>query len=370
VAEHLGCFQGVLGGDGKRVAGRRWLQVVLRACGTGPFDYAGCGAGLPTSRRPRQLLLVNPARRLATAFAESPDCRILREPRGAVVYLRAMRVHQWLKNMLVFLPLLTRQEWHQPAQVLAAGYGFLAFSMAASAIYLVNDLLDLPADRRHPEKRHRPLAAGEVPLWHGGGLALALIAGAVGLALRLPGPFLGVLLVYLAVTIAYSFYLKKVVMVDVVTLAGLYTLRVVAGSAAIDIAPSFWLLAFSMFAFFSLALVKRYAEIAALGVQRGSARGRDYRRSDLINLYSLGSASGYLSVLVLALFINSPELVNDYDHPEALWLLCPILLYWISRIWIKAGRGEMQEDPLVFAVRDRGSRYVLLACTVIVLLAQ
>lgn len=375
IADHLGIFQAVLASTGHRnLSSSVKLRDILQSCDQGEFDYAGnAAADLPLCRRARQAILVNAGWRLALGMRRcSVPQQIFEDRQGRILpYLRGMRVHQWLKNLLLFFSLLTAHQWHQPRQLLAAGIGFLAFCLSASAIYLVNDLLDLPADRRHPHKRRRPFAAGEIPLAHALPLISLLLIGAMLLATRLPEPFFWVLLVYIGVTSAYSLYLKRVVLVDVVTLAGLYTLRVVAGAAAIDVAPSFWLLSFSMFIFLSLALVKRYAELRALPPRRSAApRGRDYSHTDIAILHSMGTASGFLSIVVFALFINSPELARDYAHPEALWFLCPVLLYWIGRIWVKAGRGEMNEDPLLFAVYDRTSRLVLLVSIIMVFLAQ
>ncbi len=339
IAEYLGIFQSIflchsLGKEGP-------LPDFLHSCG--PFDYAGnTPTDLALCSRARQVIPVNAGRRFLRGLQpavcpQSFDDR----PGRLLVYLRAMRWHQWLKNLLIFLSLFTTLQWHLPAQVAAVIVAFFAFSLSASAIYLLNDLIDLPADRRHPHKCQRPFAAGEIPLRHGIMMILLLVAGSLALATRLPGSFMGVLLVYLAVTTLYSFYLKKVMLVDVVTLAGLYTLRVVAGAAAIRVVPSFWLLSFSMCIFLSLALVKRYAELRALAKTRlTSARGRDYNRSDSYLLSSMGTASGFLSILVFALFIDSPEVARDYAHPEWLWLICPVLLYWIGRVWIKAGTGR------------------------------
>lgn len=373
VAEHLGLFRQVLASDGRsNLTGESKLQAVARICAQG-FDYAGnATADLAVCRRARQVILVNAGGRLTRALHQATNLHRVFDDRrpGVPPWLRAMRPHQWLKNLLLLVPLLTAHEWHQSSRLLDVGIGIAAFSFSASAIYLVNDLLDLKADRLHPHKRHRPFAAGELPILPGLFLALLLLAGACGLSLLLSPLFLQVLLLYCVAALSYSFYLKRVALVDVIALAGLYTIRVVAGAVAIEVAPSFWLLSFSMFLFFSLALVKRYAELRLLGQGRSSARGRDYRRADQGIIYSMGTASGFLSVLVLALFIRSPELVDHYTRPEVLWLLCPVLFYWVGRIWVKAGRGEMNEDPLLFAARDRGSRLVLLSCIVIVLLAQ
>ncbi|MBE0596597.1 MAG: UbiA family prenyltransferase [Desulfuromonadales bacterium] len=373
VADYFGFFHQVLASDGRsNLTGESKLKVLIEAC-VGGFDYAGnATADLPVCRRARQVILVNAGRRLIWSMRASTNLHRVFDDRrpGTLPWLRAMRPHQWLKNLLLFVPLLTAHLWHQPPKLLAAGIAFLAFSLAASAIYLVNDLLDLGSDRLHPQKRHRPFAAGEVPIAPGVLFSTLLLGTAIALSTRLPPLYSAVLLVYVAVAFAYSLYLKRVVIIDVITLAGLYSIRVVAGAVAIDVSPSFWLLSFSMFIFFSLALVKRYAELRGLRQGRASARGRDYRRADQGIIYSMGTASGFLSILVLALFIRSPELASDYRRPEILWLLCPVLLYWVGRIWVKAGRGEVHEDPLLFAARDRGSRLVFLLCLVIIMSAQ
>jgi 4-hydroxybenzoate polyprenyltransferase len=220
----------------------------------------------------------------------------------------------------------------------------------------VNDLLDLEADRAHPRKRRRPFAAGDLSIVAGVFMSLALIACAILISAFVPPAFLLALAVYYAATLAYSFALKGIVVIDVVTLASLYTARLVAGAVALDIQMSYWLLLFSLFLFFSLALLKRFAELEALRRERDiSARGRGYTVADLPLLQSLGSASGYISVVVLALYINSPEIEVLYRRPMVIWLLCVLLLYWISRMWIKGQRGEMHDDPVVFAFRDRAS---------------
>jgi 4-hydroxybenzoate polyprenyltransferase len=200
--------------------------------------------------------------------------------------------------------------------------------------------------------------------------SILLLAAGLSVSLLVSLHFTLITAGYLAITLAYSLQLKRYVLMDVIVLAGLYTVRVIAGTVAIPVAPSFWLLSFSMFIFLSLALVKRCAEInTLLKAKRSGASGRDYRVSDLDYLHSMGTASGYLSVMVLALYINSPEMRAQYSHPYYLWLLCPIVLYWISRVWLKTGRDEMHDDPLVFAIKDRGSRYVIAGMILVTLLA-
>jgi 4-hydroxybenzoate polyprenyltransferase len=233
----------------------------------------------------------------------------------------------------------------------------LGFCLCASSVYVLNDLLDLQADRLHPRKSKRPFAAGELSIVTGLVLSTALLAAATGIAaLFLPAEFCMVLAAYYIVTSAYSLILKRYLLVDALTLAGLYTLRIIAGAAAVAVQLSFWLLLFSIFLFLSLAFVKRFAELEALRhQQRLGAAGRGYLVEDLPVLQSLGIAAGYLSVLVLALYINSPEIEALYRRPKAVWMLCVLLLYWISRVWMTAQRGNMHDDPVVFALKDRQS---------------
>lgn len=374
VSNHLGIFAQVLATDETtNLSAERKLTAIRLANGAGEFDYAGNStADLEIWPHARQAIVVNPERGVERHAAENADVADTFRDRagGLLPYLKAMRLHQWLKNLLLFVPFLTAHAWQQPGSIAAEVLGVLAFCLAASGVYLVNDLLDLPADRRHPRKCTRPFAAGDASLAHGAKLSVALFAAALVAAAAVSWEFVGVLLIYLATTFAYSLQLKKYLLIDVLLLAGLYTLRVIAGAVAIEVVVSFWLLAFSLFVFFSLALVKRCSELEAMLLQeRSAAHGRAYQVSDLQYLHSMGTASGYVAVLVLALFINSPEVEQRYTLPQALWLLVPLVLYWISRLWLKAGRGEMHDDPLVFTVRDRGSRYVAVACVVVVLLA-
>lgn len=269
-------------------------------------------------------------------------------------YLEALRPHQWAKNLLVFLPLLAAHEATNTALLLRAGLAFWAMSLCASSNYVINDLLDIEADRAHPRKRARPFASGRIPAKRGPLVAIVPFIAGISFALLLPRNFLLLLGLYLVISLSYSLYLKSVLLVDVVVLAGLYTIRIIAGGAAVSITPSFWLLAFSMFLFLSLAMVKRYSELLELGEVDGSyIPGRGYLKVDLDTLNALGVSGGYLAVLVLALYVNSEEVTATYNYPQAIWLVCPLLLYWISRVWIVAGRGRMHEDPLVFALKDR-----------------
>jgi 4-hydroxybenzoate polyprenyltransferase len=270
----------------------------------------------------------------------------------------AMRLHQWLKNLLIFVPLLVSHRLGTAGSLVAGIIAFVLFGLCASSAYVLNDLLDLASDRQHPSKRRRPLAAGLMsvraaviafPL-----LLLCAFSGALWL---LPWQFAGAMATYYVVTVAYSVLLKRLMIVDVVTLAMLYTLRIIAGTVLFHLVMTFWMLAFSMFIFLSLALVKRHAELLDARNKGDSDRpgGRGYYPGDLNMISSLGAASGYLSVMVLALYIQDPNTAALYRNPRIIWMACPLLLYWISRTWMLTHRGEMHDDPVVFAIRDRVS---------------
>jgi 4-hydroxybenzoate polyprenyltransferase len=274
-------------------------------------------------------------------------------------WARALRPHQWAKNLLLFVPLAAAHRIGDMGAFASCVAAFLLFSLCASGGYIVNDLLDLDADRVHPRKRLRPFASGAIPIVHGIAAACILIVGSlVVAAVALPLVFAGTLALYLMTSLWYSMALKRIAMVDVLALAGLYSIRIVAGGAAVAIVPSFWLLAFAMFLFLSLAAAKRYAELrAAHEAGKADAPGRGKSVADLPLLQSSGMAAGYLAVLVLALYVNSGA-ASMYRLPELLWLLCPLLLYWMNRVWLKTSRGQMHDDPVVFALTDRPSLLV------------
>ena len=284
--------------------------------------------------------------------------------------LRVLRVHQWVKNLLVFVPILLDHRLSEPDVLLRGAIAFVAFCLAASGAYILNDLMDLEADRHHPTKRERPFASSALPTGIGLALAPVLVLASIGIgATLLPRQFLALLLLYIMLTTAYSAYLKRVVVLDVLLLAGLYTLRVLAGVAASGVRFSTWLLAFAMFLFLSLAFLKRHAELVALAPgARVTARRRGYLAGDTQWLATMGSASGYLAVLVLALYLNSDEVVALYRKPTVLFLVCPLLLYWTGRIWLLAHRGQIDEDPIVASARDPAS-YIVAALVGLVLYA-
>jgi 4-hydroxybenzoate polyprenyltransferase len=278
---------------------------------------------------------------------------------------RALRLHQWAKNALLFVPLLLAHAL-SASNLRRTALAFFSFSLCASATYIVNDLVDLDADRRHPRKRYRPFAAGDLSATAGRWMAAASLIVALLIAWSLSSVFLGWLLCYLAVTVAYSLALKRIELIDVVVLAGLYTLRLLAGGAVTVTAISPWLLGFSLFLFLSLAMVKRFSELQNL---RASGQvpnnGRGYHLVDIESLRSFGTASGYASVVIFALYISGRDVTALYRHPHRMWLMAPFLLLWISRFWLLASRGEMDEDPIFFALTDNTS-ILIGACLILI----
>jgi 4-hydroxybenzoate polyprenyltransferase len=276
--------------------------------------------------------------------------------------VRLLRPHQWSKNALVVVPVLLAPRGLSPGGLSRAVLGALSLSLCASAGYVFNDFLDVEADRAHPTKRRRPFASGDLPVGIGIPLVLALLALSVGISLyALPMSFLAMLALYLVVTFAYSSYLKSKLLIDVIVLACLYTLRVLAGGFAAGVSISDWLLAFSMFIFLSLAFAKRHVELRHALDENGKLRSRAYQAQDLTMVASLGTTAGYLAVLVFCLYIESSAGTVVYSQPRLLWLICPVLLYWISRVWFLTNRGEMDDDPVRFAITDRASWLCALA---------
>lgn len=356
VAAHLGLFDSVLSSNqGTNLSAGAKARALVELYGDGGFDYVGNdSADLPVLARARRGYLVSSRSGLRRAAAHGHDAITnLDNPRGgALTWLKALRVHQWLKNLLIFVPLAAAHEAGNHVLLAASVIAFIAFSLCASSVYFLNDLLDLPADRIHRRKRNRPFASGALPIKAGVIVAPLLFAIALGLACLLPMRFLGVLLLYYALTTLYSFFLKRQVVVDVMLLASLYTIRIIAGSAATGIEPSFWLLALSMFVFLGLAMVKRYSELRLASATSAPLAGRGYRPDDLPVILALGSASGMVSVLILAMYTQATIVPEMYAAPEWLWLVPPLMLYWITRLWMKAQRGEVDEDPVIFAARD------------------
>ncbi len=364
VAEHLGIFSTVLASDGAtNLSGARKVLALQKHVNGAGFDYIGNSRDdLPVWLAAKKSILVNPPSGvLRAAVRQATAHDVMRTPNNkARALIKALRVHQWVKNALLFVPLVVGHRLSDLNLVVTAVFAFVAFSLCASAVYIMNDLLDLEADRTHPRKRKRPFASGALAIPTGLALVPLLLGSAflVGITL-VSAEFTMVLGVYLALTTLYSVYIKRVLLLDVFLLAGLYTLRVLAGGIATSIPISPWLAAFSMFFFINLAFLKRFSELRLLRERQGNrTERRDYAVADMDLIRSLGPCSGYLAVLVLALYINGADTLSLYSRPVALWLLAPLLLYWVTRMWFFAHRGQMDDDPIVFTVRDRAS-YVI-----------
>jgi 4-hydroxybenzoate polyprenyltransferase len=302
-----------------------------------------------------------------------PGDKVMAPSSGLAAYVRLLRPYQWVKNTLLFLPLLLAHEVYAASQAGAVLIAFVCFSLAASAVYVLNDFADVEADRLHPRKRFRPIASGAVPRRHAPPLALILAAGSLaGGAVLLPFPFFWVLAGYLAANLAYSFWCKHQPVLDVVVLTQMYVVRIVAGGVAAGIEVTDWLLGFSLFQFLSLAFAKRYVELLEAR-EAGGEDGdiiRGYRLGDLPVVRILGVSSGMLAALVMAMYIRSPDVLRLYATPKLLWLVCAALIYWTARIWMLADRAEMSDDPVRFALRDRVSYWTLLFLTAVILAAK
>ena len=387
IAAYLGIFSGVLASDGTvNLAGGNKLAAFRAQFGE-QFCYIGNASPdisllQACAANGTGPMVANPTSGLLAGLRRAGvvPARTFSETRPALrSWLKAIRLHQWSKNVLIFLPLLLAHNW-SGGQVAGALVAFLSFGLCASATYIINDLLDIEADRQHPRKRRRPFAAGDLSAISGVAVVClffvlsAILAIAVPrvvealpphLALGRPFHFAWWLGVYTVTTLAYSLRLKRAVLVEVIVLSGLYTIRILAGSAATGVAISTWLAGFSIFFFLSLAFVKRFAELDGLRLRGGvKPSGRGYQVSDVEQLRSFGSASGYASVVVLTLYISTLEAQHLYRHTVRLWLLVPVLLLWISRLWLLASRGQLDEDPVVYAITDKRS----LALGVIVVL--
>jgi 4-hydroxybenzoate polyprenyltransferase len=370
IAAHLGIFADVIASDGRvNLTGRNKLQHLEQRFAADGFDYIGNALpDLPLLQEAQQAMVANPALSLNSALKNRNvlvNRKFLDRAPLPAALMRALRVHQWAKNLLVFLPLLLAHSLHA-APVMAAFAAFFCFCFMASATYIFNDLLDLEPDRVHLNKRKRAFAAGDLSVATGLGISFSLLAIALITAAYLPRTFLIYLLLYLVTTLAYSFSLKRIVLVDVVILSSLYTIRMMAGSAATHDPVSPWLAAFSIFLFLSLAMVKRFSELQNLNTRGvNPTNGRGYLLSDIEQLRSFGTSSAYASIVIFALYINGRDVVALYHHPNRMWLITPLLILWVSRVWLLASRGLLDEDPVVFALSDRMSLLLGLGVAII-----
>jgi 4-hydroxybenzoate polyprenyltransferase len=354
IAGHLALFKDVFATEnGISLTSSRKRAALDAAFGAGNYDYAGNShADIAVFEGARDAIVVAPDR-AAGRYQIQSNARLFASVGGSLKHLlKMLRVHQWAKNVLVAVPAILANDVLNPATLLECLIAFVAFSFAASSIYILNDLVDLPLDRRHKTKRNRPIAAGVVSIPVALATAASLMLASISMSFLLPPLFGMVIGAYVVMTTAYSLFLKRMLLIDVLTLAGLYTVRVVAGAAATRIDVSFWLLAFSVFFFLSLALVKRFVELQDSPDSAAKVAGRGYRAADKQVIGEAGMASAFAAALVLALYIDSSEVKQMYGQPWLIWPLCPIVLYLSIRIWVLARRGEMHEDPVVFLLTD------------------
>jgi 4-hydroxybenzoate polyprenyltransferase len=370
ISEHLALFDGWFASDNStNLSGAQKAKVLVSKFGDCGFDYIGSGSA--------DLAVWRHADKAYAVGLSASQSRQLRKMKGGFVvverarptwrvWLNALRYHQYVKNLLIFVPVLTSHHF-TPATVTMASIGFVAFCACASAVYILNDLLDLEADRVHPTKRNRPFASGALPISAGMVVFPFLLLFAAVVASQVSWDFLGTLAGYFALTTAYSLYLKRKMLIDVVVLAMLYSVRIVAGGVAANITISQWLFIFSLFMFTSLALIKRYVELSTRLDRRLPDRSdRNYRSSDLDIVAALAGAAGMNAITIFALYVTSTDVQALYRNPKLLWLICPILLYWISRALMMAHRRHMDDDPIVFALKDRISRLAIIAIIAVV----
>lgn len=360
ISDYLGLFDEVLASDGVTnnvgIKKRMALQTAYKVSG---YCYAGNSkADIPVWDGARNGIVVNASNKITKQASEvTLISKVFPPPTITLSHWQNMfRVHQWLKNLLLFVPLLAAHQIDNLQSLTTLTIAFIAFSLCAAAVYMANDLLDLESDRKHPRKRHRPFASGSVPIKIGVTLTPLFAISSFLLGLLVNKIFTLWLITYFLLTCTYSIWLKRQALIDCLTLAMLYTLRIIAGATAVAISLSFWLVAFSVFIFLSLAFLKRYAELQAQeSIGNTNVHGRGYAITDAPLVQSLGITAGYAAVLVLALYLNSEKVITLYAQPELIWLTVPLLLFWISWVWMKAHRGQMHDDPIVFALKDKAS---------------
>lgn len=360
IAQHLGIFDEVIANDHTtNLTGKNKAQLLEKRFGQAGFDYVGNSwADVAVWKRARRAIVVNASANLTQKARQ--HCEI-EETFPAInptlsVYRKVLRTHQWFKNLLLFIPIIAAHQLMSIDTWLPLAIAFFSFSFCASSVYITNDLLDIDSDRLHPRKCNRPFASGMVPTWVGTILAPCLLLISLGTSLLVSPAFSKCLIFYFAITCAYSWGLKRLILIDCITLASLYTIRIIAGALAVNQGLSFWLLAFSVFLFLSLAFVKRYAELEVQLLEgKQKIQGRGYYTTDAPLIQTLGITSGYTAVLILALYLNSDAVLKLYKTPEFIWGAVPILLFWVSWMWMQAHRGKMHDDPLVFALKDKAS---------------
>lgn len=366
VASHLKLFDGIFATQKINLNGTAKRDCLIKAFGKGGYEYIGNSkVDIPVWHASSVIYLANPEFGVSKAACKVRKPEFIFENRGSYFFnlFKLLRLHQWVKNILVFIPLIAAHRFYDFDLLSHCLLAFLIFGLCASGTYIINDLLDLQDDRRHRSKYLRPLASGQFSILHACVFMVLLLATAFYLAgFFLPKLYSLILFIYFILTLSYSFYLKRIAIFDVMTLTVLYMLRVAAGGYATKLGTTFWMLLFCIFIFLSLAFLKRYIELQGQ-INKGQSSkilGRGYYPSDFELLASLGGASGFISVLVLALYINDPRSTNLYEHPEWMWLTCPLLVLWMSRTWLIAHRGEMHDDPVIFALKDKLSQGIAI----------
>lgn len=357
IGKHLKIFDEIIATENINLRAEQKTKVLVEKFGYGGYDYIGDSkADLPVWKSSRFAIVVNKSNSLTNKAKRNGNVSKIFEIKKDDFNdnLKEIRVYQWIKNILIFLPLLMAHQIGDLTLIIQNFIAFFAFSFAASSVYVINDLFDIEPDRVHPRKRNRPIASGLISIPKALAIAFLLLALSILISvLYLPLKFILILITYLTLTTLYSFSFKRIYIIDIITLASLYTIRLIAGGASVAVEVSYWLLAFSMFLFLNLAIVKRYTELKQLvEAKKNKTIGRGYFVEDLSLLRSLGTSSGYLSVLVFALYVNSKVVLGLYNKPEFLWAVAPLLLFWITRIWFVAHRGKMHDDPIVFTAKD------------------
>lgn len=360
--------------DYLNLSGQNKADFLIRKFGQGQFDYAGnSNADLAIFKVARHAYLINAEKLVADKAQKMGNLQNTWHNTGSTFFtsIKAFRVYQWLKNLLLFVPIVTSHSISSVDLLVKTVIAFMAFGFIASTGYIINDLMDLDSDRSHPRKKLRPLASGKLSIQSGILISLVLFATGMWAAYFISISFLIILLLYFVLSVAYSLHIKKIVMYDVFLLASFYTIRVISGGIVTGIPISFWLIAFSIFIFLSLAFVKRYSEISQITlIESIENRRRDYSPNDVPLLQIMGVASGFMSVIVFSLYINSPDVGLLYNNPKILWFLSFLLLFWISRIWLITTRGSMTDDPIIYAVKDPSSYLYMVLATVIILLSK
>lgn len=375
ISHHLNIFDEIIASDEtQNLSGKNKADILIKKFGEQGFTYAGnANVDLAVWQHSASAVVVNASDRLLKKVEKITTIEEVfpnKEPTSFKIILKAIRIHQWSKNMLIFVALILSHNWFNAIAIQSAIFAFFAFSFSASSIYLINDLIDLESDRKHKTKRYRPLAAGTLSIKTAIILIPILLIVSFLFATQTNTAFTEILMVYLFLTTAYSLFLKPIALLDVITLTSLYTLRIIAGALAINVPLSYWLLAFSMFIFLSLALIKRFSELKNLAQQgKSTTASRGYHVDDIQALSLFGISSGYISIFVLVFYIHDLHTGMLYTTPDWLWFMAVAVLYWISRMWLLAFRGQMNEDPILFAIRDRNSYLTSLLIAISLYLA-